>query len=357
MNDPIKINFILPFKARRPAGGFRVMYEYANRLSRLGYAVHLTYPVHTPFMNYRLPYIARRILSMVEGFGKDRWFDFDPAITMAYVPEVKDVYIPDADIVIATWWATVQEMGKLSLRKGKKINLIQGYENWEGHEDLLLKTYDMPDTVNVVISSFLKNIVEQHTDNEVIQIENGVDKDVFNITQPIERRKPTTVVMSYSIQEIKGSKDGIEALKLVKEQIPELTVELFGVCPHPEGLPEWMSFTRNPANLPEMYNRNAILLSTSLTEGFGLVCVEGMFCGCALVCTDIDGHREYAFDGDTALLAAPQDAKKMAEHICRLIRNNEERIAIAKRGNAFAQRYSWNNAIARMDEVIKKRLV
>lgn len=356
MKEGTKINFILPFKPRRPAGGFRVMYEYANRLAQRGCSVHLIYPVKTQHMNYRLPFYARYVLSRIEGFDTNKWFDFDPSITMSYVPEIKDKYIPDADIVIATWWSTVLEMGALSTQKGKKINLIQGFENWEGHEDLLYKSYNMTNTTNVVVASYLKEIVQQHTSNKIILIENGIDNNKFNIKIQPEERTPATVAMNYSLQEIKGSKYGLEALMIVKNQIPDLSVELFSVNPNPGDLPPWMKFHRNPQDLPELYNRNAIFISNSFTEGFGLVSVESMFCGCALVCTNIEGHREYAFDKDTALLVDAGNAQQMADSIIRLINNNEGRNTMASRGNQFVQKFSWDSAIEKMTRTIESLL-
>ncbi|MBK5722560.1 glycosyltransferase family 4 protein [Dysgonomonas sp. Marseille-P4677] len=348
-----KITFILPFKPRRPAGGFRVMYEYANRLAKRGYKVHLIFPIKTPHMKYRLPYTVRYILSKVEGFKKDQWFEFDPSITMSYVPNVKDKYVPDADIVIATWWSTVLEMGKLSEKKGKKINLIQGFENWEGNENLLLQSYDIRNTVNIVVATYLKNIVSKHTKNRIELIESGIDNKKFYIQNKIEERSPMTVAMTYSIQEIKGSKYGLEALKLVKDHIQELQVEMFGIAPCPEGLPEWIKYYRDPDNLRDLYNRNAIFISNSFTEGFGLVSVESMFCGCALVCTDIEGHQEYAFEGKTALLTEVRNAEQMAERIIYLINNNEYRISLAKEGNSYVQRFTWDHAIDRMVDIIE----
>lgn len=346
----------MPFKPRRPAGGFKVMYEYANRLKRKGYDVHLTFPIKTPFMQYRLPFFIRWGLSIVEGFRTCRWFDFDEGITMSYAFSVKDKYVTDADIVIATWWATVLDMGKLSPRKGKKINLIQGFENWDGHEDLLFESYDMKDTVNVVVASYLEELVSKYTDNEIVLIENGIDDSVFHVNREIAGRQPYTVAMNYSLQEIKGSKYGLDALYMVKERIPELQVELFSIFPEPDGLPDWIKFHRAPDDLPDLYNRNAIFISNSFTEGFGLVSVEAMFCGCALICTDIQGHKEYAFDGDTALLVEPGNAMQMAEKICCLIENDAERIAIAKRGNEYVQRFKWDNAVDKMDRVVKSLL-
>lgn len=352
MKNDIRINFILPFKPRRPAGGFRIMYEYANRLAYKGYQVHLTFPIKTRFMKYRLPYLVRCILSKVERFDRDKWFEFDPDITMSYVNEVRDKYIIDADIVIATWWSTVLDMGALSPQKGKKINLIQGFENWEGHEELLYSSYDMKDTVNVVVASYLQKIVKLHTSNRIELIENGIDNNIYYIKDRIENRTVASVAMMYSVQEIKGSKYGLEALYLVKEQVPELQVDLFGIYPSPEGLPDWIKYHRDPDNLCNIYNHNSIFISNSFTEGFGLVSVESMFCGCALVCTDIEGHKEYAFEGETALLVETGNAEKMADRICYLINNNDYRIDLAKRGHDYVLRFSWDNAVEKMVKVI-----
>ena len=39
-----KINFILPVASRNPIGGFKVIYEYANRLINDGYAINIILP-------------------------------------------------------------------------------------------------------------------------------------------------------------------------------------------------------------------------------------------------------------------------------------------------------------------------
>jgi glycosyltransferase involved in cell wall biosynthesis len=344
----------MPFRARRPAGGFRVMYEYANRLSALGYEVHITYPVQTKYMKYRFPYIIRLILSVIEGFRTNNWFNFRPEISMSYVNSVLDKYVQDADVVIATWWSTALDMGQLSSSKGKKINLIQGYENWEGHEDLLHSSYNMKDTTNIVVASYIEKIVKKYTENPIVLIPNAIDKEQFNLMKSIQERKSTTICMMYSLQDIKGSEFGLKALEKVKESNPELKVELFGVCPEPENLPDWITFYRNPNDLCDLYNRNAIFISNSLTEGMALTPMEAMFCGCACILTDIEGHSEYGFDNKTALLYEVKNVKQLTEKIIYLLDNDEERILLAKRGNQFIQQFSWDNAVEKMNGVIKQ---
>lgn len=350
----LTVNFILPFKPRRPAGGFRIMYEYANRLAKKGYRVHLTFPIATPYMNYRFPYIIRKWLTKIEGFHTYKWFDFHESITMSYVPRVEDKYIINADVIVTTWWATVLEAGKLSPSKGKKINLIQGFENWEGHEDLLYKSYDLPHVTNVVVSSYLQNIVQKYTSKSIRLIHNAISSDVFYLENKIEDRNPFSIIMNYSIQEIKGSQYGLEALIKLKEKYPLLGVDFFGVCPKPHDLPSWITYYRNPSNLRSLYNKNAIIISNSLIEGFGLVSAEGAFCGCALVCTAIDGHKEYAFHNETALLVEPKNVDEMVEAVSRLLDDNEFRIALATRGNQYVQRYEWSSSETKFESLVNE---
>lgn len=342
----------MPFKARHPIGGFKVMYEYANRLADLGYKVHITYPLKTKYMTYRWSYIIRLFFSYLEGFRTDEWFPFNKHIKRSYVKEVSDKYIEDSDIIIATWWSTVLDMGKLSPQKGKKINLIQGYENWEGHEDLLFKSYDLKGLTNVVVARYLLEIVKKYTKNRTELIYNAIDSNVFSLSDKIEDRNPLKICMLYSIQKIKGSEYGIEALNIVHKKYPNLEVELFGVCPEPSNLPSWIKFHKNPNRLNDIYNRNSIFISNSLTEGFGLVSVEAMACGCALICTEIAGHKEYAIDGQTALLVEPENSIQLAEKIEFLIKDDVYRKELAKRGSDSVKIFSWTSAIAKMDKLI-----
>lgn len=344
----------MPFNARRPIGGFKVMYEYANRLSDLGYSVHITYPIKTEYIPYRFPYWIRLVLSYIEGFRTCEWFEFRKNITRSYVKSVNNKYIKQSDVIIATWWSTAYDVGLLNPDKGIKINLIQGYEDWEGHVDLLHRSYNMDGMTNIVVATYLKEIVGQYTDKPVTVIPNAVDSNKYKIADIIKDRNPFTICMLYSIQEIKGSSYGIEALERVKEKYPELRVELFGICPEPEGLPEWIKFYRNPADLPALYNRNAVFISNSFTEGMALTPMEAMFCGCACILTNIKGHSEYAIEDETALLYEAGNLYQLEKGIIEFLEDNNKRVKIAERGNEFIQQFSWDKAVMKMDQLIKE---
>ncbi len=333
-----------------------MMYEYANRLAELGYSVHVSYSLKTKFIKYRWSYPIRFLLSRIEGFSTNEWFAFHKSITREYVNEVSERYVKDADVVIATWWSTAMDMGQLSSKKGKKINLIQGYEDWEGHVDLLHASYNMDDVTNVVVSSYLEKKISNYTQKKPVLIFNAIDNNKFYLAKSIEKRNPETICMLYSIQEIKGTEYGLEALKIVKEYYPSLKVELFGICPEPEGLPEWMKFYRNPEDLSDLYNRNAIFISNSLTEGMALTPMEAMACGCASILTDIDGHADYGKNGETALMYEAKNTDQLVNRLLEFIKDNQKRITIARNGNSFVQQFSWDNAIHKMDHLIKTLL-
>lgn len=347
----------MPFKARRPMGGFKVMYEYANRLFDLGYAVHITYPLRTKYMEYRLPYFVRKILSYIEGFRTDRWFDFRSGITMSYADQICNNQVSNADIVIATWWSTVLEMGNLNLSKGLKINLIQGYENWIGHIDELHSSYNINNTTNIVVATYLLDIVQKYSQNKTYLIPNAIDSNRYYISTAIESREPYTVCMMYSEQEIKGSEYGLKALIEVKKVYPKLTVELFGICSEPENLPEWIKFYRDPNDITAIYNKNSIFIANSLTEGMALTPMEAMFCGCACILTEIDGHSDYAFDNDTALLYPVKDFVSLIQKLNFLLSDDSQRVLLAKRGNKFIQKFSWDDAVNNMDRIIRDLLI
>lgn len=351
----LKVNMILPFRPKRPTGGFRIMYEYANRLTQSGYDVRIYYPIEIPYMHYRFKsYWIRKFLTVAEGINSYNWFDLNPKIERKFIPRIENRYIDDADIVMATWWSASAEMGKLDASKGKKINVIQGYENWEGNDELLYESYRMPHTTNIVISSYLKEVVDTHSSNPIYVIQNAVDTSLFYPKTPIETRDKYKLTMLHSEQEIKGSKYGIEALEIIKKKHPQIQVNLFGIYPKPEGLPDWINYTREPKDIAEHHSQNAIYMGNSLTEGMALAPLESLFCGCALVCTDIPGQREYAKEGETALLVPAKDPQAMADRVCYLIENNEERIALAKKSHAYVQRFSWEDTMIKLEEVFTK---
>jgi glycosyltransferase involved in cell wall biosynthesis len=78
-----------------------------------------------------------------------------------------------------------------------------------------------------------------------------------------------------------------------------------------------------------------------------------MACGAALVTYDNGGCRDYARDGETALVAARRDVADLAIKLERLAVDSALRARIAKAGTEFVTTaFDWDRAVRRMEEIL-----
>ncbi len=83
---------------------------------------------------------------------------------------------------------------------------------------------------------------------------------------------------------------------------------------------------------------DAFLLS-SLVEGFPLPPLEAMSCGTAAVITDCGGMRDYAVDGENALIVPTADAGALAGALKRLAADEPLRAQLIEGGYETATRF------------------
>jgi glycosyltransferase involved in cell wall biosynthesis len=100
------------------------------------------------------------------------------------------------------------------------------------------------------------------------------------------------------------------------------------------------SFSRS--KLPALLRGHQIVLSASLSEGFGMALLEGMACGLAAVSTDIAGPSEFVVDGHSGLLVPPADAEAIRTALERLIADRALLHRMRENAHATAQTYTWS---------------
>jgi glycosyltransferase involved in cell wall biosynthesis len=80
--------------------------------------------------------------------------------------------------------------------------------------------------------------------------------------------------------------------------------------------------------------------------------MEAMACGSALVTYDNGGCRDYARDGESALVARRRDVDELAAKLERLASDGAVRQKIAAAGAAFVlAAFDWDRAVLRMEAV------
>jgi len=87
-----------------------------------------------------------------------------------------------------------------------------------------------------------------------------------------------------------------------------------------------------------------------------MVLLEAMASGCALVASDLDGHRNVASDGVDALLAPVGDAAALAKALRRVLDDSALRAELVAGGRRRADQLSMTNLAGRYDEIYSRLL-
>lgn len=351
----MKVAFLMPSYISYPTGGYKVVYEYANRLAADGHDVSIYYPFISIAGLSRLHRIKHYFMRIINRAKFDRyqntctcdWFPLDKKVRAISVFELTSSHILLHDCYIATFWTTAYYLQKLK-NKGRKFYLIQGYEIWGGREKDVHATYHY-NLSKITISSYLKELIAGFGEKSQL-IPNGFDSNRFFITQPIAERKCHKIIMMYHLSPMKNTTFGLEVLSLVRAKFNKLEVTLFGTPSAPTNLPEWITYHQSPENLNTLYNEALVYLGPSKSEGFGLTIGEAMLCGCAVVCSDIGGYKDLAIDNETALLFDFSNQEQAVDKICTLLSNESYRCCLAQNGLRRVQEYTWDRAY---DSLIK----
>ncbi len=107
------------------------------------------------------------------------------------------------------------------------------------------------------------------------------------------------------------------------------------------------------ADLGREYDAASVFVVGSWFEGFCQPGLEAIACGVPLVTTDNGGCREYAIDGETALVVPPRDPVAMANAIRRLL--NDEVLAkqLVTNGLDLVERdFDWERRTDELAEVL-----
>jgi glycosyltransferase involved in cell wall biosynthesis len=187
----------------------------------------------------------------------------------------------------------------------------------------------------------------------------GFDESIFEIVHygiehgpepPPPAGEPRLAIVGRLIP-IKGHEVLLEALAEARAEIPDITLEIAGEGPlEPQlrtaaarlGLGEAVTFLGRVAPPTTVYERAEIVVVPSLGEGFGMVALEAMERGRAVVASDVGGLPEIVEAGTTGLVVPSGDSAALAEAIGELARDPARAAAFGAAGReralaAFAQ--------------------
>lgn len=345
----------MPCVACLPMGGFKVVFEYANRLVSDGHIVTIILP--TSLITGRITpkavvmkWLRFILYCCIKDAKPESWFALNPAVRCLLVPSLSQTYVPKSDVYFATAMQTSIYLNGYKTR-AKKFYLIQGYEFWCMGEPKLHQTYLYP-LEKIVISDYLKMEVEK-VGASAIRIPNGFDFSKFQTDICPEERNKFSIATMYHTEPLKGFYNVLEAIDIVRMKYPQIELLVFG-SEHNEFSESYIQYISNPdcKTLCSLYNRASIYVAASHSEGWGLTIGEAMICSAAVVCSNTGGYLEMAKDRQTAFISEINNPKQMADNILKLIEDDNLRCDIAKHGKKFMTQFSWDKSYQKLINIL-----
>lgn len=355
----MKITFAIPYDGL--SGGIRVVSIYAERLQQRGHSVTVVAaPQPRPSLKQRIR-ASIRLSPQTPASSSARQSYFDKLdirfhLLDKYRP-LRDSDLPDADVIIATWWETAEWIAPLSPAKGTKVHFIQGYEMFDYlPQERVAATYRLP-YAKIAISQWLYSLMQKNFESDnIFLVPNGVDLDQF---QSPPRSKPAipTVGLVYSTTPCKGCDISLEAFNLARAEIPDLRLIAFGMepptasLPLPQGTEYFLLPQQN--TLSALYARCDAWLVGSREEGFGLPTLEAMACGTPVVATPSGAAPELLEQGGGILLKdfRPESMAQAIQDICTF--NAAQWQQISAQASQKARQSSWEDATCTFEAALK----
>jgi glycosyltransferase involved in cell wall biosynthesis len=237
-----------------------------------------------------------------------------------------------------------------------KFYLVQHYESlYHGNTEAVDATYRLA-LNKIVISSWLRDVMRERFGSEAPVLVTPVDRGLFHPVPVSLTTSRPRVLMLHHDYAWKGVADGLAAVERVRPRVPGLQLVGFGLKP-PRQPAGWDEFHVNPpqAELSALYSGCDIYLCPSWDEGLGMPPMEAMACGAALVTYDNGGCRDYARDGETALVAKRRDLDELAAKLEQLAADPALRARIAAAGAALVTTaFDWDRAVERLEGLFRQ---
>lgn len=294
-------------------GGARVIGLVAAELVARGHDVRIVAQPHrkTPLKKALRNLIQQGRLPSkpVDGPFLDPIIDRVTALPKA--GPVQDADLPDADVIIATWWKTAPWVNAVSAQKGAKVYFMQDYGAAGQELHKLEPTWRMPFAFITLNKRLEAMIRAQNPDAPVTIMRNTVDHALFH-SPPRARNGRPTVGLMYRGQPTKGMDIAAQALMRMKQDIPDLRALVVGAGA--AGLPDWIELIQRPNDqaLAQVYRSCDLWLFPSRMEGFGLPIVEAMASRTPVISTRVGGAEDVITDGISGFLVDIDDWQSMA---------------------------------------------
>ena len=349
-----------------PNGGYEVTYKIASGLEQRGYSVgimfvrdifrqilryyqsdklkmyvnsHLRYSIFSNLVNNRFGWIPKRFIRAIkniryeENFGQVNVFFSD------------GTHSPKSEIAIANGWHDALILERISNVKKKYVLALQDDADPRWNPELH-EIAEFGLSLGFPIISVNSKVTNKYGSMVRGQIPLAIDHSVFYCSNPPENRSKGTVLMPLRSSRYKGSELGLEILRKIHNENPNVKLTSFGDIPK-SLIPPYVEYhgVVTSSQLSSLYNEATVFILPSLVEGFGLTALEAMACGSMVVSTDNEGVREFLKNEINGIIVKEFDPEKIGSTVVDILKSDNKRVNIAKNGVSTALKYTTDSMV------------
>ncbi len=199
------------------------------------------------------------------------------------IKNLKDV--PNADVIIATGYKTVDSTIKLSDKCGKKYHWIRGWETWQMSENEIVEKVLKAPTTKIVNGISLQNKLKQFGfESELIRP--GIDDDLYFETKLRDLSSVFTIgALFHSKHKTKNTELIFDVFKIIKDKEPKIKLQMFGANRKPKlpGVVDNYICQPNHIEKNSFYNWCHIWFAPTINDSLHIPPMEAMLTGCPII--------------------------------------------------------------------------
>ncbi len=233
------------------------------------------------------------------------------------------------------------------------------FAKWDSAKALAIRVVNQKETPAFLIKAGVTREKIKHIPSMYI------DLDIFKLLLEVEKKYD--LVFASRLEKNKGIFNLVEAVKIVKQQKPNIRLLIIGNGPEREKLKLktinykletniiFSGWLETPYDVAKAYNSAKIFVNPSFNEGGPRVALEAMACGLPVITTKVGLTNDLINDGENGLFTDwnPED---MAKKIIYLLNHLELQEKFSQAGRVIAHQFERKEMIRNYAESLQKLL-
>ncbi len=219
--------------------------------------------------------------------------------------------------------------------------------------------------IYVISPSTKKDLVATgYDENKIEFLYSGIDQKLFD--KKIAKSEFPSLLYIGRLKKYKNLEAIIDAMPMVIDAIPNVTLDIAGCGDHEETLKKYVA-DKNLSNKiifhgrvseekkVELMGQAWLFVIMSMMEGWGIVVIEANAAGTPVIGSDVPGLRDSIVNGKTGILSPLNDNKKLAENIISLINDPDKLHKMSIDAKKWSDDFTWDAAAEHFIKTVHKK--